>query len=159
MNETTINKKRTFERDNICIGLLTQSTFFALSYPQKILFERDSIENRGYDIGTHVYFPLSKPNKKGILYISNTIELGKNMKELGFPQILTEEDIQKFIQESFEEVIIQSGYLQKLHFIAMESYSPNFYRSFPGILLTEFGIQTESENKAIQKYKKTPSKK
>ncbi len=153
MNETTIDKKRTFKRDNMCIGLLTQSTYFSLSYPKKILFERDVNWNQGYDIATKEYFPISKPRKKRVPYITNTIELGSKMNKLGYSEILTKEDIDRFIQENFEEIIIESGYLQKLHSAAMESYSPDFYRRFPGTLLTEFGLQIEPKNRAFQKCK------
>lgn len=130
----------TTNRDSICIGLLTKKNFLSISYDRKIIFNYDKYENIGYDLINEISYQINNPNLKKGYCISNIIYLKDTLKELGYPEQISDVHIQRIMGEDFENIFIKNNFMKTLYSCAMENFSPLFYKKTFDTLKNQFNI-------------------
>ena len=127
------------KREQICTGLLTKSSFIYMENVRKIIFQYDMIDGMGHDLyNDNISYPINKNNKKNPYYISNPIYLNGILKNFNYPELLTDKDIQRILNEDFDKIFIKSGVLRTLYSCDMNQYLPNILEDNLDIIKEQF---------------------
>ena len=137
-------------REVLSVGLLAESNFLTLSYPRKILCAYDINNNRvAYDvINEEIEFPIYRPRRQKGYYVAFPILLNDILENLGYPELLEDVHIDRIMNEDFEKVFIETGYIMDLYNIAQDSMLPKYKANNYECLKNEFKIKDkEIKNK------------
>ena len=117
------------ERSSIYIGEIFTQSFLSFQCVRKILFTLDSDNRKGIDlINEGLSYPLSN-DKDNRITIGQTFSLDKTLAELGYPEVLTSEEINSLINKDFYAAIVESGIYHELqNVIGENSFNIEFYK-------------------------------
>jgi len=149
----------TTNRNKLCAGLVSKNSFLSLAHIRKVIFEYDSYENAGHDLINNVTYPVHNHENHKCYYMSNLIYLNSVLDKLGYPEVLSDDHINKIMNEDFKKVFIESGIMKSLYSSAMEDFSSIFCHEPFDILKGEFNINPDEikfneKKNGIQKIKR-----
>lgn len=132
------------ERNSIYIGEVFQQNFISFQCIRKILFVLNKEEKIGLDlINQDISYPLAS-NKNDPIYIGQTFCLDETLANLGYPEVLTDEEINKLLNEDFYAVVVESGIYHNLQEIINESsFSIEFYKNNIDLAKNDFIVHAD----------------
>lgn len=143
-------------REVLAVGLLANVSSVNLLYPRKILCAYDINNTRvSYDvINEEIEYPIYRPRLQSGFFATHTIFLNEILEKLGYPEILEDVHITRIMNEDFEKVFIDTGFLETLFNIAQEEMLPKHMDNDFELLKVQFNLsRSEIEKKANKKQK------
>ena len=142
-------------RNSICIGGVFDCNIISLRNIRKIIFSYDLENNMGIDlVNKSISYPLKHNNSRSTFFIIQQFEVSTILENLGYPEILTDTDIDKLLSVDFSKVLIESGIFRAVQTILDDdSLSINCYKKNIEFAKNEFKLHDEELTKASVKKK------
>ncbi len=143
------------ERSSIYIGEVFAQGFISFQCVRKILFTLDTNSKKGIDlINEGVSYPLSH-DKDHPINIGQIFSLDETLAKLGYPEVLTTEEINSLLNEDFYDAVVASGIYHELQSVIGENFfSTEFYKDNINFAKTDFilrGDEVKQKPKSLLK--------
>lgn len=124
------------KRANLEAGTLFYNTSLCTSLVNHIVFSKEN--QLAFDILSKEIYPINPKKKKGFMINGYSISLDTILKQCGYPEILTENDVKKMSSEDIEKIFLQNGILDHLERSIGEEFNPYIYQNNPSFIKRQF---------------------
>lgn len=140
-------------RNSINIGGVFTCDIFSLRSVRKIIFYHDLEKHEGVDlVNKTISYPFSHNNSRSTFFINQSFNVSTILENLGYPEILDDNDIEKLLNIDFSKVFIESGIYSSLqNVMGDDNLNINCYKNNLEVAKSELRVLDEELAKKLTK--------
>ena len=142
------------KRNSINIGGVFTCNIFSLGNVRKIIYYYNLEKHEGVDlVNPNISYPFSHNNFYGTFFINQSFNISTILENLGYPEILDDNDINKLLNIDFGKVFVESGIYSSLQNVMGDDYlNINCYINNLEVAKSEFkAVEEELTKKTLKK--------